>query len=204
MVRLTTAHYYTPSGRDIQKPYNEGKDAYYSELVKRLKSGQMMHPDTIKMPDSLMRMTAHGRKVFSGGGISPDIFVAIDTSFASEYYSNIVRKGLLSQFALSYLDKMRKDLIQKYPNIQAFRSSFVVNESLILEFTNFCEKNGLPLDKKGFKAGKHVIEVQIKALLARNLYSSAAYFEIANELDPAINKARELIYTNFSKYGVQN
>lgn len=204
VVRLTTAHYYTPSGRDIQKPYNEGKDAYYSELVKRLKSGQMMHPDTIKMPDSLMRMTAHGRKVFSGGGISPDIFVAIDTSFASEYYSNIVRKGLLSQFTLSYLDKMRKDLIQNYPNIQEFKMKFKVSEALVLEFTNFCEKNSLPLDKKGFKTAKHVIEVQIKALFARNLYSSAAYYEIANELDPAINKALELIYTNFAKYGVQN
>nr|MBP7477488.1 hypothetical protein [Chitinophagales bacterium] len=142
--------------------------------------------------------------VFSGGGISPDIFVAIDTSFASEYYSNIVRKGLLSQFTLSYLDKMRKDLIQNYPNIQEFKMKFKVSEALVLEFTNFCEKNSLPLDKKGFKTAKHVIEVQIKALFARNLYSSAAYYEIANELDPAINKALELIYTNFAKYGVQN
>lgn len=204
VVRLTTAHYYTPSGRNIQKPYDGSKDKYYNEIIARIKSGQIMQADSVKFPDSMMRKTARGRRVYSGGGISPDIFVGIDTSMYSEYYLQLIRKGLLNSFVIGYLDKNRATMMQLYPTIKEFKNNYAVNKSLMLQFNEYGAANGVPIDKNGLKVSGAHMSMQLKALLARNLYSAAAYFEIYNELDPMIIKALELMEKDFSKYNIQS
>ena len=204
VVRLTTAHYFTPSGRNIQKPYDGSKDKYYNEIVSRLKTGQLMQSDSVKFPDSMMRMTARGRKVYSGGGISPDIFVGIDTSMYSEYYLQLIRKGILNSFVINYLDKNRMNYLTTYPQFKDFKNNYAVSKSLLIQLNDFAAANGVPFDKKGMKTSSQHLSIQLKAIFARNLYSSAAFFEIINELDPMINKALELTDRNFSNFKVQN
>lgn len=107
-VRLTTAKYYTPTGRSIQKPYDEGKDAYYKDIVDRYEHGELFSADSINFPDSLKYFTPNKRIVYGGGGIMPDLFVPIDTSLSSNFNSSLIRTGTYNTFVLNYLDKHRK------------------------------------------------------------------------------------------------
>jgi len=113
VVRLTVAHYYTPSGRCIQKPYNKGVDEYYKDFAERMKHGELIHPDSIHFPDSLKYKTSHGRTVYGGGGIMPDIFVPWDSTRYDAMYSTLIRKGVFNAFVNDYLDKNRKHLLKK-------------------------------------------------------------------------------------------
>ncbi|MEO0311005.1 MAG: hypothetical protein RIQ89_662, partial [Bacteroidota bacterium] len=128
-MRLTVARYYTPTGRSIQKPYSEGYDAYQTELIKRLKSGELQNADSIKVVDSLQFKTPGGKTVFGGGGITPDVFVAIDTSDITEWYTNISSEGILTQFVYDYVDANRATL-KKYKNLNDFKTNFEVGSAV--------------------------------------------------------------------------
>ncbi|MCQ2277841.1 MAG: S41 family peptidase [Bacteroidales bacterium] len=106
-VRLTTARYYTPSGRCIQKPYDKGVDVYFHDLERRYNNGEMVHPDSVRMPDSLKFQTASGRTVYGGGGITPDVFVPLDTTRLSDYYLNLRSKGLINDFCNDFANQHR-------------------------------------------------------------------------------------------------
>ncbi|MCB0402125.1 MAG: S41 family peptidase, partial [Flavobacteriales bacterium] len=113
-VRLTVARYHTPSGRCIQRPYDEGKEAYYKEFSRRFENGEYLSEDSINFPDSLRYKTLNSnRVVYGGGGIMPDVFVPIDTSMNSTYFNKVNRKGLFSEFTLTYVDKHREELEKK-------------------------------------------------------------------------------------------
>ena len=112
-VRITTARYYTPSGRCIQRPYDDGTDAYNKDIQRRYKHGEMFSADSIQFPDSLKYKTAGGRTVYGGGGIMPDIFVPMDTTPATRYYRDCRRKGLLNQFPQYWADLHRGDTLLK-------------------------------------------------------------------------------------------
>ena len=108
-IRLTTARYFTPSGRCIQKPYADGTDAYNKELRRRYEAGQLVSIDSVEFPDSLKFKTSHGRVVYGGGGIMPDVFVPIDTTRLSDYFLSLRSAGVFNTFALSWADAHRKD-----------------------------------------------------------------------------------------------
>lgn len=193
MVRITTARYYTPSGRCIQKSYADGEADYREELFTRLKHGELYHSDSIKFPDSLRYFTQNKRVVYGGGGIMPDYFIPLDTTFASRYYTDIFRKGLLNDFTVQYIDLKRKDLLKAYPDISAFKKGFTDDQKLLNEFVAFAESKEVPRNDKDVEASGLQIKTVLKALIARNLFNLNAYFEVVGATDDDLSRAIEVI-----------
>lgn len=192
-VRLTTARYYTPTGRSIQRSYSDGKKEYYKELERRFKKGELMEKDSIIFPDSLKYYTPNQRLVYGGGGIMPDIFIPLDTSMNSGYNRQLVRKGLYSQFILNYLDKNRKRMLKQYPTFDDYKKGYVLEESFLEKFFNHAEKKKVKKIEEDYEKSKQLIHVQLKALLAQNLYSNSAYFEIINVLSDSYHEAINIL-----------
>ena len=193
VIRLTTARYYTPSGRYIQRPYEGGKDEYYMDFYNRYKHGELVHADSIKFPDSLRYETANGRTVYGGGGIMPDMFVPWDSTALSDYYADIRRKGLLNQFTVKYVDDHRNELLERYPDLRSFRDGFVTDESFIKEFTDLAEREELPLDEEGWNASGELIKYQLKALIARNLWDVSSFYFIMADFDETYREAVKVL-----------
>jgi carboxyl-terminal processing protease len=154
VIRLTTAHYYTPTGRCVQKPYNEGVDKYYEDLTKRYKHGELIHPDSIKFPDSLKYYTPNRRVVYGGGGIMPDIFIPLDTTLNTlRFYTSVIRKGILNEYVQDYLAANREKMKSSYPNAIEFIKGFNVTDDMMTTFVALAEKKGVKkidsTDKKG-------------------------------------------------------
>lgn len=193
VIRLTTARYYTPSGRSIQKPYDNGLEEYYSEMYNRMKKGELMHSDSIHFPDSLKYMTAGNRVVYGGGGIMPDVFVPFDSTRYSNYYSDLIRKLALNDFVISYIDKNRKELSKKYSTIEVFNKGFQVSSRMMDDFVAFAETKGVSYDEKGYEASEQQIIYAIKGLIARNLWDMEAYYKVVSIIDPELQKAIQVL-----------
>ena len=197
-IRLTVARYYTPTGRSIQKPYDDGVDAYQKEIRARLKHGELMHMDSITLPDSLKYYTPNKRIVYGGGGIMPDIFMPLDTTQNSDYYTQVISKGILNKFALSYVDKNRNNLKEDYPTVPSFNKNFKTDK-LLNEFVDYAAAEGVKENKKDISTSKEILTTQIKALIARNLWDSSAYYEVFNNSNPTFKKALEVIESDIFK-----
>lgn len=141
-LRITTSRYHTPSGRCIQKPYNDGLEAYYNDIMNRYNNKELINPDSIRVPDSLKYFTTKKRVVYGGGGIMPDIFVPIDTTRASDYYIEIRGKGLINSFTLEYVNKNREELLKKYPTFEEFDNNYH-HLKVEDEFYAYTEKAGI-------------------------------------------------------------
>ena len=206
MVRITTARYYTPSGRCIQKSYEDGEDNYRDEVFNRYKHGEMIHADSIKFPDSLRYFTHNKRVVYGGGGIMPDYFIPLDTNFITHYYTDVFRKGLLNEFSVQYIETRRKDLMQKYPDIDAFKKGFTDDQKLLDQFVTFAETKEVPRNDKDLETSGLQIKTVLKALIARNLYNMNAYFEMVSATDDDLIKAIEVIKNDalFRKLSMAN
>jgi len=202
-MRLTTAQYFTPTGRCIQKPY-DGTESYYKDLYNRYKHGELQNVDSIKFPDSLKYKTPNGKLVYGGGGVMPDIFIPLDTTMNSKYFTDLARKGILNQFTLTYVDKNRNDLKAKYPDFDTFKKGFVVDEKLMNLFTDAGEKEGVKMDEAGLKTSAPALRIQIKAFIARDLWKSDNFYEVFNELNDPLKKALEVLKedTAFKKYKI--
>tara|TARA_B110000093_G_C12957937_1_gene405762 strand:- start:901 stop:2514 length:1614 start_codon:yes stop_codon:yes gene_type:complete len=192
--RLTISRYYTPSGRCIQKPYDKGKKAYRNDINERFKSGELTNPDSIQMPDLLKFSTKiNGRTVYGGGGIMPDVFVPIDTSTRSDYYMNLLRKGVFNTFSLSYLDKNRNKLSKIYNDKYEFAKNFVVTDELLADFIKFGEKKKVDKVEEDLEKSKVEITNLLKAYLARGLFNAGSYFQTLNSEDDAFKKAVDIL-----------
>jgi carboxyl-terminal processing protease len=200
MIRLTIAKYYTPTGRLIQKPYQMNRDDYDKELINRYINGELAHKDSIHLPDSLKYYTLKNtRLVYGGGGIMPDYFVSIDTSFYSDYYRHLLRKGTLNQFVLEYVDHNRKELEKDYPDFIGFRNEFEVNDKLLSRLIKYAENAGIPENKEDLSVSQEQIALLLKAYIARDLWSSTEYYEITNMKDPKFESAVTIL-KNWDKY----
>jgi carboxyl-terminal processing protease len=193
MIRLTTARYHTPTGRCIQKPYNEGTEKYFKDLTERFKKGEYIHPDSIKFPDSLKYFTPNKRLVYGGGGIMPDIFVPADTSRISDYYTKIISKGLIYQFSLQILDKSRDSLKAKYTKVEDFIKNFKADNDFLKKFTDYAEAEGVKKDEAGLKLSQEYISNQLKANIGRGLWDINTYFIVSTEIDDVYKKALEVM-----------
>ena len=195
MIRLTVARYYTPKGRCIQKPYEKGKgDEYAHDLISRYNRGELMSADSIHFPDSLKAQTlAKGRTVYGGGGIMPDVFVPIDTTFYSDYHRTLVSKGLVNRVAMNYLDKHREELNKKYKKILTYKEKFIVPESLMDELLAMAEEKKISFKKEEYNRSLPLIQLQIKALIARDLFDMTEYFYIINDANRTYQEALKLI-----------
>ncbi len=193
VVRLTTARYYTPSGRCIQKSYEEGVDNYYEDLFLRYRHGEYLNADSIHFPDSLRYFTNAKRVVYGGGGIMPDVFVPIDTSFTSRYYTDILRKGVPNDFVINYMDENRETLKKQFPDVASFKSGFVVDDAFLKRFTDFAETKDVPLVEADLKTSEVELRYLLKGLIARNIFDLNAYFEVVNPIDGELMRAVEVL-----------
>lgn len=196
VVRLTVAHYYTPSGRCIQRPYDKGKKDYYDEYTKRLKSGELFGTDTLNFPDSLMFYTKNHRKVFGGGGVVPEIFIPIDTSLNSPYYQGIRGKGILNSFCLEYVDKNRQRLKDRYPNEDDFVKNFTVDNDMLEQMYKMGDKDSVKRDTEQMERSRPLFLNQIKSLLARDMFDNVAFWRVANEMNDSYKKAVQVMHSD--------
>jgi len=194
MIRLTIAHYYTPSGRCIQKPYNNKTD-YAADLLERYNRGEMRSADSIHFPDSLKCKTLKlGRTVYGGGGIMPDYFVPVDTTYYSDYLRSLSNKGIILQTTAQYVEKNRKELLSKYKTFNDFKASFDVNKSTILiELREKANKAGIKFDEKQYNTSLPFLTIELKALVARDLWQMNEYFEIINQMNKSVNCALDVV-----------
>ncbi|MFC2116700.1 S41 family peptidase, partial [Bacteroidota bacterium] len=194
MIRLTIARYYTPTGRLIQKPYNNGFDEYSKDLINRYNMGELSSTDSIHFPDSLKYQTlVSQRPVYGGGGIMPDYFVPIDTSFNSPYYNKLVSRGILNFFVLSYVDDHRDELMRDYPSIQVFRDKFQLKEEVLNDLCDYASEQELAFNEEEYKVSVEHIRLIMKAYIARDLWSTSEFYEVVNKENPDVKKALEVL-----------
>lgn len=196
MVRLTTAHYYTPSGRTIQKPYEKGKgDDYQQDLKKRFEHGEFYSADSIKFDESLRFSTAGGRTVYGGGGIMPDRFVAADTTGINKYFRELRAKNVINQYVVDYVEAHRKELTSAYPTEDAFLKGFNVSNAMVSDFTALGSKLGVEPDADQLSECLPFIEGNIKGLIGRDLFTPSTYYRVMNPVSPTYKEALRLINT---------
>ena len=195
MIRLTIAHYYTPSGRCIQKPYTKGdlKD-YEMDLEKRLKHGELTNPDSIHFDTSQKFYTLRNhRVVYGGGGIMPDYFVPLDTTKYTKYHRLLAAKNIIMNAYLKYVDANRATLKGLYKSFDTFNKNYVVPQSLLDTIIAEGKKEKVePKDKAELTATMPYIKVQLKALVARDLWDMNEYYRVWNEQSDIVNKAIKL------------
>ena len=195
MIRLTTAHYYTPTGRDIQKPYTKGdQKAYEKDILDRFNSGELMHADSVKYVDSLRTETLRNHRViYGGGGIYPDRFVPLDTTANTKYYRNVVAKGALNRYAIDFVDSHRKELKRRYKDGDAFVKGFEVDSLMLRSLYDMAEADGVEYDADQAALSQPLFKTVLKALIGRDIYDNATYFKVINIDDPIFKAAYDLI-----------
>ncbi len=196
MIRLTTARYYTPSGRCIQRPYADGVEKYRSDLEERYHHGELTSEDSVHFADSLRyeTLTMH-RTVYGGGGIMPDCFVPLDTAFNSKYLRSIGAKGIVGTFASKYIERYGEKWKKEYPSLEKFNAQFVVTDDILKELTQLAETDKIPFDEAGFNKSKSYLSIQLKGLFARRLFDDNAFYQVVNSENDACQKALEILRT---------
>lgn len=194
VIRLTTARYYTPTGRCIQRSYDKGSEDYFKEMTKRMKHGEFYHADSIQFPDSLKYSTLLSeRTVYGGGGIMPDIFMPVDTSFSTKLYTDLIRKGVFNRFTVDYVMEHRKEIIDQYGDFESFDDNFRITDSMIDDFKIFAEKENVKWNEDQYQRSEKMIKLQLKALIARNEWNMESYYKIIMQDDNAVKKAVEIL-----------
>lgn len=193
-IRLTTAAYHTPTGRNIQKPYDEGADEYFRDISERLSSGELVSPDNITFPDSLKFYTKKNKRaVFGGGGIMPDFFIPLDTTRVSDFYSRLVRRGIINHFGIEYTNRYRAELLERYPDVNVFIDAFDVDAALFNELLDYAAENDLEADEMDYDDVADIMKTQLKGLIARNLFDFAAYTQVIMQNNDALRMAISII-----------
>ncbi|MDE5772846.1 MAG: S41 family peptidase [Muribaculaceae bacterium] len=195
MIRLTVAHYYTPTGRDIQKPYTKGdEDTYRKDIEDRFNHGELMHSDSVRYNDSLRYETlVKHRTVYGGGGIYPDRFVALDTTEYTKYYRNVMAKGVFNKFAIQYVDAHRKELKKQYPTDDDYVRAFDVTPEMLREVKDMADKEDVKYDEEEFTRSIPLMRMIIKSLIGRDVYDNETFFKVFNQHDPIFKEALQLI-----------
>ena len=199
-IRLTTSRYHTPSGRCIQREYTHGTDAYYEDLYNRLLNGEMESADSIHLDSTKVYYTLKGRKVYGGGGIMPDYFIPLDTTKYTKYHRELSAKSIIIQQNLRYVDQNRKTLHKRYDmrdqavGFKEFKEEFEVPRKLIDDIVAEGKKQNIkPKDEAEMQQTLPYLCLQLKALIARDLWDMSEYFSVINEDSEAVKKALELL-----------
>ena len=200
-IRMTIARYYTPSGRCIQKDYTKGGKAYEQEILGRYSNGELFSRDSIKVDKDKIFTTSHGRRVYGGGGIIPDIFVPKDTTGISSYYIAVINAGLIQQFAFKYVDINRKALAS-LTDYKHFLRRLPSDDSLLNDFVNFAADKGVPARWYYINISRHILLSEIKALIARDIFGIDAYYPILNRYDSTVNEAIKAIRKHKSEFPI--
>jgi carboxyl-terminal processing protease len=187
-LRLTVARYHTPTGRCIQRPYEEGFDEYYGEQFHRLFNGELQSADSIKFADSLKYVTPGGKIVYGGGGIMPDIFIPMITDSVHTYYNLLANKGLIFQFAFDYTDANRAELA-KYDNAKAFEEGFEMSNSEYADLVAYAEDKGIEATSEEVRVSKDKVKILFKAFVGRNILDEKGFYPIYHKIDTTFKRA---------------
>lgn len=194
MIRLTIARYYTPTGRSIQSSYSEGYDKYFENFVNRYSNGELVSADSIRFPDSLKYTTlVNKRSVYGGGGIMPDVFLSIDTSYYSDYLRRLSSKNVLNSFILEYFDRNRSSITSSYRTFDKFRTGFSFSQADIKALIDRGEREGVKYNEEQFLKSKSEMLLIMKGLLATNIWQTSEYYQIVYATDVVVKKALEVI-----------
>ena len=196
MIRLTIAHYYTPSGRCIQKPYEKGRQKDYAmDVVNRLQRGELTNADSIHFADSLKYETLRRhRTVYVGGGIMPDYFVPLDTTLYTKYHRELAAKSVIIQQNLRFVDQHRKQLKRDYPDFALFKQQYEVPQSLLdAVMAEGAKQNVKPRDDAERAKTLPTLRLQLKALIARDLWDMSEYYSVFNEESAIVRKALDVL-----------
>ena len=194
-MRLTIARYFTPSGRFIQKPYDD-LDEYHKDIAKRLENGELNSADSIKFPDSLKHYTLTNKRiVYGGGGIMPDVFVPIDTSGVNDLFRDLNQKGYITGFSLEYVDKNRDKLLETYPQFDSFNKNFSIDKSFMDEFFSYVSKEDkeFKLTDEQLKECESLLKLRMKAVLAQDIWGYNEFYQVINSQNEILNKAISVI-----------
>jgi carboxyl-terminal processing protease len=184
-LRLTVARYYTPSGRCIQKPYEDHED-YHEEMYSRQKTGELQSKDSISIGDTTKYYTSKNRVVYGGGGIMPDYFIPLEKVFDNEYFIEAAQHT--TSFVYAHLDKNR-DYYLQYDSFKGFDQKVNISDALMSEFTKYVAQNGVPLDVAKYNACKAKLAQLIKANIAKQFFELEGFFKVLYKDDKMIQKA---------------
>ncbi len=190
-LRLTVARYYTPTGRSIQRPYENGKEDYYHEFTERIVRGELEHLDSIKFDDSQKFVTPGGKIVYGGGGIMPDVFVPIDTLGSSEYYNRVRSLGLMYRFAFYYTDLQRSSL-EQFTTADEIEG-YLDKQNILPAFIKYAKEKGLSPNYKEIETSKKILTKTIKAYVARNVIDNEGFYPIIADIDNTLKVAIDTI-----------
>ena len=190
--RLTTARYYTPSGRSIQKAYSNDVEAYHLETVKRYENGELYSQDSIKISDSLKFYTDNGRIVYGGGGIAPDYFVPLDTTGRSDWLFKVLAANIISGFVFDFV-AANKALLNNYKNPKDFASNFIISENTFNSFLELCHEKNIPSNKAQINRSKQWITKRLRTSIARHKWNDEGFFTVLNSSDRSVQKGLELL-----------
>lgn len=188
-LRLTVSRYYTPSGRSIQKPYQDG-DEYALDIISRYNHGEFFHADSIKFNDSLKYITPNGRTVYGGGGIMPDYFVPLDTSLNSHYLNELYTSTSIQEYTFDYAERHKEELEKK--GYADYLKNFTVTDRMINELIKVGERNKVKPNTKELKEKKELFQVHIKAQIARKLWGNDGFYPVFNETNEVFKQAVKL------------
>lgn len=189
-LRLTIARYFTPSGRSIQKPYGPDHEAYEQDWISRLEHGEFFSADSIKFNDSLKYETKKGRIVYGGGGIMPDFFVPLDTTYSSAYVSRLFNSDSSREFILEYTNQ-NKDQFSEM-SVDEYYKEFEVNDAMLQELIKVGEKNEVAFDEEDYSKSKDYLKILVKAHLGRQLYDDDAFYMVINDINEVYQQAIRL------------
>ena len=194
MVKLTVAHYYTPSGRCIQKPYTKGDNKSYSmDIVDRYMRGELLSADSIHFADSLKYTTANGRTVYGGGGIMPDCFVPLDTTKLSPNHQTLIARGVVSKFILEYFKDNQKKLKSRYKTFDAYDNGFEVTNDVIDKLCARAAADSVVLDSADVLYDNQLLKMQLKANVAADLFETGTFNQIMNRNNKIFNAGLDII-----------
>ncbi len=188
-VRLTISRYYTPSGRSIQKPYENNAD-YDKDIIKRYKHGEFFTADSVKFNDSLKYKTLNGRTVYGGGGIMPDYFVPLDTTLTSQYFNELSYANVLREYAFNYGEQNKNALEKK--GFRDYQENFIVNDNMLMQVVGLGKKSKIPADLKDLNKNKKLFQVYLKAEIARRVWDNSHFYPIFNETNEVLQQAIKL------------
>jgi len=190
-LRLTVARYYTPTGRSIQRPYENGKEDYYHDFSERMLRGELEHQDSIKFDNSQKFITPGGKIVYGGGGIMPDIFVPVDTSGTSEYYNRTRSLGLMYRFAFYYTDLQRSSL-EQFSTVEDIEG-YLNDQDILPQFISYAREKGIQPDYNDIKTSEVILNKTIKAYVARNIIDNEGFYPIIADIDNTLQVAIDTI-----------
>ena len=195
MIRLTVARYYTPTGRCIQKPYEQGKaEDYARDLINRYNHGELTSADSIHFPDSLKYGTLEThRTVYGGGGIMPDVFIPVDTTRYTDYHRKLVATGLINRAAMNYIDRHREELKKEYKRFAKYEEQFETGDEILSDLRSLADTEKIPFDESQYTRSLPLIRLQLKALIARDLFDMTEYFQIINTANDSYVEALRIL-----------